>query len=303
MTMTYELIKRMAEACELQQETYVEEYTRTESEMVDALSAYLQNKKVKSIQNGTGTITNVKGNNIENLIVTIAFEDGSVKRFSLNHIVTISHFVKFIDEEVIDTYNRAYELHTNLTKAKREFDLVAMQIQKEAEKKAAAEKKAEEKYQKLKEKSIKDFDNLVKRANKTLSAVDEFYYSLGWLAAHVGTISAAIPDYLQTSFESHFGVDANPYIVDSRKRTRGGFAYQWAVGMKATFKSKYLETVPRYLQTYLSSTGKAIIANTPFIWDLVDNYGFKFGKKQDIDKITSKIPTQYIASFEAGLAA
>lgn len=303
MTTTYETIKNLVEACELQQDTFIEEYKRTEAKMTETLSTYLQNAKVESKLNGEGTITNIEGDNIEKLLVIITFADGSVKRFSLNHIITTPRFIRLIDEDIIDTYNNVFELHTNLTRAKREFDLTAGQIQKEAQKKAEAEKKAEEKYQKLKEKSIRDFDDLVRQANKTLSAVDEFYYSLGWLATHVGTISAAIPDYLQASFESHFGMDANPYVVDSRKRTRGGFAYQWTVGMKATFKSKYLETVPRYLQTYLSSTGKAIIANTPFIWDLIDNYGFKFGKKQDIDKITSKIPAQYIASFEAGLTA
>ena len=303
MTTTYETIKNLVEACKLQQETYAEEYERTEAEMTETLSTYLQNAKVESKLNGEGTVTNVEGDNIENLLVTITFADGSVKRFSLNHIITTPRFIRLIDEDIIDTYNNVFELHTNLTQAKREFDLTARQIQKEAQKKAEAEKKAEEKYQKLKEKSIKDFDNLVKQANKTLSAIDEFYVGLGWLAKHVNNITAAIPDYLQNSFEEHFGADANPYVVDSHKRTSGGHAYQWAIGMKATFKSKELDTIPRVLKSYLSTTGKPLIANTPFIWDLIDNYGFKFGKEQNVENILKKIPAEYKSSFEIGLAA
>jgi hypothetical protein len=60
--------------------------------------------------------------------------------------------------------------------------------------------------------------------------------------------------------------------------------------------------VPATLTKYLSSTGKAI-ANTSFIWDLVTDYGFKFGKKQDTLDIMRCVPIEYVPMFNAGMNA
>jgi hypothetical protein len=172
--------------------------------------------------------------------------------------------------------------------------------QREAEKKAAIEKKNEEKYEKAKAKAIKDFDELV-QTDKAVNVTDEFYYSLGWLAKNSTSFSAAMPDYLQSAFESHFGTDYKPTVVDSKKRTINGYAMQWALSMKAAISKKAVNLIPNYLTKYLSASGNAV-SDTSFIWDLVDNYGFQFGKKQDIEKIKSHVPASGLASFEAGLA-
>ena len=134
-----------------------------------------------------------------------------------------------------------------------------------------------------------------------MSSVDEFYYSLGWIANNCGAFACSLPDYLLPYFQSQFGSAYEPHAVDSRKRTVNGYAMQWAISMTASIKKKSLDKIPAFLSSHLSKSGNAI-ADTSFIWDLVSNYGFKFGKVQDIDQIRATIPTTYIVSFEKGYA-
>jgi hypothetical protein len=75
---------------------------------------------------------------------------------------------------------------------------------------------------------------------------------------------------------------------------------QWTFGFKATLKNP--DSIPSTLTKYLSSTGKAI-ANTSFLWDLVTDYGFKFGKKQDTLDIMRCVPIQYVPMFNEGMKA
>ena len=187
-------------------------------------------------------------------------------------------------------------------RAQREAARLAREQALEAEQKALEEKKAEEKYEKTKAKAIRDFETL---AGTTVpkNTTDEFYYSLGWLANNTGTFSAAMPDYLLSYFEKHFGTEAKPIVVDSKKRTVGGYAMQWALSMKAPIKKKAIAQIPACLTKHLGKTGNAF-TDTSFIWDLVDNYGFQFGTKtQDINKIRSHVPNSHISFFEAGLLA
>lgn len=188
--------------------------------------------------------------------------------------------------------------------AQRIADRLAYEQAKEAKKKVEVEQKADEQYQKAKAKTLKDFDTLLDSIQPK-STVDEFYHSLGWLAAHVGTVQAAIPDYLQSAFEARFGTDANPYVYDSKKKTSGGFRYQWSAGFHARLKKKGLTTIPAMLANYISDTvnSSKTIMDTAFILDLIENYGFQFGKTQDVDNIRSRIPSEYMSFFEAGLLA
>lgn len=184
--------------------------------------------------------------------------------------------------------------------AQRLADRQAREEAKAAAKKAAEDKKNEEKYEATKAKAIKDFEART-QAEKTLSATDEFYYSLGWLAKHVGSMTAILPDYLGSAFEKHFGADAPKTLIDSRAKTVGGYAKQWSWEFKCTIKKLKETIVPAYLQGITTDFSKGI-HNTSFLWDLVENYGFQFGPKQDVEKIRSHVPADCLTSFEAGLA-
>jgi hypothetical protein len=134
-----------------------------------------------------------------------------------------------------------------------------------------------------------------------MCATGEFYYSLGWIANNCGAFACSLPDYLLPYFQSQFGSAYEPHAVDSRKRTVNGYAMQWTISMTANIKKKSLDKIPAFLSQYLSKSGNAI-ANTAFIWDIVSNYGFQFGKTQDIDQIRATIPTEYLTYFENGYA-
>lgn len=202
--------------------------------------------------------------------------------------------------DIGNSFVEACALHETVLKEEAKQQLAARLEAREAEKKAKAEAKRLEALEKKKARDIKDFEART-QVTSLISPTDEFYYSLGWLAKHSGTFAAALPDYLVPMFYSHFGTEYKPTVVDSRKRTINGYAMQWTLSMKASISSKAVN-MPDYLTKYLSQNGKHI-ADTTFIWDLVDNYGFKFGKRQDLEAIKSHIPDTYINLFEAGLAA
>lgn len=182
--------------------------------------------------------------------------------------------------------------------AQRIADRKAREEAVAAEKKAREEKKAEEAYQKAKTKALKDFDDLASTA-RPISTTEEFYYSLGYIAKHAGTVSAALPDYLEDAFKKYFGSEAPCRVVDSKKKGPAGYTSQWTWSFGISLKKP--ETVPAFLQDKLNPSGKSV-TDTSFVWDLVDNYGFQFGKKQDVDKIREHVPTEYLSFFEAGLA-
>lgn len=277
---------------------YKEVYQNTENQMVELMKEAISGSAVSCKTYGEGIVTGIIGDTFETIIIDIAFADCN-KKFSLIHIMN-NKFVTFENEQITEIWNGLYSVHCEFLEKFKELEANARQIELDLKKKAEAEKKAEAKCQQLKESAIKNFDKMVQEASKTLSEVDDFYYALGWLTSHVGAVSATMPDYLSDAFKKHFGADAVHTEVDSTKRTTNGNAMQWTFGFKATLRKS--ENIPAFLNQYLSSTGKAI-ASTSFIWDLVDNYGFQFGKKQDTDKIRNTVPAKFLTSFEAGLSA
>lgn len=229
----------------------------------------------------------------------IKLADGQMKQLALN-ILLANGLIQF-DEPAYSTIVSYIEAFTELQKEVHEVAHDRSVAKSEAARKAAEEAKQEAKYQAAKDKAIQDFE-VMARKDKSQSATGEFYYNLGWLAKNVGTVSAALPDYLLRYFENHFGTEAKPTVVDSRKRTINGYPIQWALSMKASVPKKVVEAIPPFLKQYLNPTGNAL-TNTTFIWDIVENYGFQFGRKQDVDQIRATIPVHCLEQFEKGFAA
>lgn len=236
--------------------------------------------------------------NGNSLYANIDFESGSSKVFALKalldfNLLEMPDNLKSVLTEAQSIFFTTYE---TTEQEKRE----ALRLAQEKAKQEAEEKKQEDKYQASKARMIKEFETLTAR-EKATCATGEFYYSLGWMANNCGTFACALPDYLLPYFQKQFGVEYEPRTVDSRKRTVNGYAMQWTISMTASIKKKSLDKIPAFLTQYLSKTGTSI-ANTAFIWDLVTNYGFKFGKTQNIAQIRATIPTDYITYFENGYA-
>jgi hypothetical protein len=232
-------------------------------------------------------------------LADFAFENGQTKKLAIN--ILLANKLIIVAEPNGTVLSDFISACTELQKEVHEITLDRNEVKAEESRKAAEEAKQEAKYQAAKEKAIQEFE-VMTRKDKSVSATGEFYYNLGWLAKNVGTVSAALPDYLLKYFENHFGTEANPTVVDSRKRTVNGYPIQWALSMKASVPKKVVDSIPAFLKQYLNPTGNAL-TNTTFIWDIVENYGFQFGRKQDVEKIRAAIPTHCLEQFEKGFAA
>ena len=292
---TFEEIKT-AEYTEMTKDTYLDIETR----LAKQLKNYIVGSKVSCITYGDGTVTDMSETVFEDIIITITFTT-EIKRYSLLHIMTASKpFIQFSEiAEITEFWNSAYEAHKVITATYKECLEIAKQKEREALIKAEADRKAEEKYQRQKESALKAFETLVSK-DFISSSDNNFYYALGWLVKHTNSISAALPDYLADAFAKYFGTEAPCRVVDSKHRGPAGWQSQWSWSFKMSLKKT--DTVPEILHKHLNPKQTAI-SDTAFVWDLIDNYGFQFGKEQDLDKIAKTIPAKYIESFNAGLTA
>jgi hypothetical protein len=295
-------IERIAEmsTIEFTMENAHESYTKAETELLAIMAeAFAEATVMETCSETVGTVTSIYGKLLEDAIVEIAFGP-LIRKFSLVHLINNKRLFKFIDEELYEVGSNALQVHNTMTSDYRNISVEIKKAEIASAKKAEADKKAELLYQKQKERAIKDFENRTSTASTVLSTEDDFYYALGWLAKHVGTCTAALPDYLVSAFEKHFGSNVPCRVVDSKHRGPAGYQSQWTWSFKMTLKKP--DDIPAILSKHLNQSGNAI-SDTSFVWDLVSNYGFQFGKKQDVDKIREAIPTQYISYFETGLTA
>ena len=298
----YERLEALKDTTEFEIANAHDLYNKKETELVGLVGEYLIGNEATCPAYGTGKVVGYEGANLNDLAVVIEFAEVT-KKYSVQFICTSTvKFVRFADiSEIGDVWDAAMAVHIILNAKRRELDRLAQQQAAEAEKKAKEAKKAEERYQSAKAKALKDFEALTATVTPK-SEADEFYYSLGWLAKHVGAMTAVLPDYLGTAFEKHFGAETPKTLVDGRAKTSGGYAKQWSWEFRCTIKKLKETTVPAYIQDVTTDFSKGI-HNTAFLWDLVENYGFQFGKKQDIEKIKATVPDTHISFFEAGLAA
>ena len=284
--------------------TYKNNNYETSAELRQALNADFQTfdfpYEVKHKINGVGQVVDIKAPTTgDSLYLVINFDTLGSKTFGLTALLQYK-LIEMPEElsvpllEAQAAIKADYDLEVQ---AKRDASRLAYEKSKQDE----ADKKAEAKYQATKARLIKEFETMA-QTERPLSDIDEFYYSLGWMAKNCGAFACNLPDYLLPYFQTQFGTEYEPRVVDSRKKTANGNSMQWTISMTASIKKKAQGSVPAYLTGYLNKTGTSI-ANTSFIWDLVANYGFKFGKEQDVDQIRPNIPVNQIESFESGYAS
>lgn len=168
---------------------------------------------------------------------------------------------------------------------------------KEQEEKLAEEKRLKEqiKFEKHKRDTLQKFKAL--RPEKTSFIPTTYYETLGWIAKHLNSIKPAMPDWMESAFVATFG-DVNRTVVDSKKRTTGGFPMQWGLSCKMSFNTEVVGP----LELKATSQNKKVIDNVALVYDLVDNCGFQFGSTQDLDKILETVPAQYLEDFRRGYA-
>ena len=276
------------------------------NELETELTKTLFGIKAVSKRYGEGTITTVEIAEIEedskeaNLIITINFGEIS-KAFMLRTILTIGS-VEFEDTSKLEKALEDLQLLINEKSIEADKEVLAIketeQKAREAEALELKRQKDELKFKLKKDKMLEKLATLKPENTKKLFETPTSHYEvLGWMAKHVTSVRAAMPDWMENQFVSMFG-DVERYVVDSKKKTSGGFDYQWGLGLKISFDKE----VAGPLEKRATSKNKKVIDSLTFVWDLIDNYGFTFGKKQDLDKIIDEVPDQYLADFQRGYA-
>ena len=292
--------EKIIEACKgiaLTVDNYKEETQAGLEAIATVFREHLVGTKLNHNTYGIGVVTDVVASQaLDTTYVEIQFAEGT-RKFGLQAVLNNTMCpVRIKDAEYAEAFNTAVELYTEWYWKGIDLSAKKQMIVREAQKRADEEKKAELKYQRQKESSIKAFDRMVGQPRE-VSKLDGFYYALGWITKHMNSISAAMPDYLEDAFKSHFGADAPCRVVDSKHRGPAGWQSQWSWSFKISLKKH--DDMPSILVPYMSPSGKEI-TNTEFIWNLVDTYGFKFGKTQDETEIESKIPVEFFNTYLSG---
>lgn len=170
------------------------------------------------------------------------------------------------------------------------------QLTVEAQKRNKEEAKKQAKLAKKKETAKKKFDSLVSKAKKAGLDVNDTDIVIGWLAKHTKNIIARMPDFLEDKFVATFG-DVEHTVTDSNKRTVNGFPMQWAFSGHITVDT--LDSMPPVLESKFNK--KKTLNNSAFVLSLIWNYGFTFGKKQNVEEIKKCV--QNSTAFETGFAS
>ena len=252
----------------------------------------------------------ISNSNIGEHIMVSLDVDGETKQLALD-LATGSGVIKF-NEDANKAYNELMELFNQSAKIFEEESAKEREIAAEKARlfreKCEAERARREEIKKQIE-ADKRYARKVKKALDKLACMKpektanlfetptSHYEILGWMAKHLTSIKAAMPDYMEKWFVGRFG-DVERYVVNSKKKTSGGFAYQWGLGLKLTFD----EDVKGPLEQRATSKNKKVIDNVAFVWDLIENYGFQFGKEQNISQIKAEIPEENLVDFEKGYA-
>ena len=274
-----------------------EEFVEVQAKLTADFAVAMIGAELHSKTLGDGYVKSTVGSNMENAIFEVAFESGEVKNYLAIAIPAIG-FLSFADESMAALFGSFVEEHNKL---KAQYNKAVADEQRRKKEEAKLEQKRKDNEKKMTDMKVqaeKELNKLIEGSMK-VSKADEFYYALGWVAKHVGTITARMPDYLEPAFIKHFG-DVEHTIVDSTKVGPAGFTSQWRLSMEASLVK--VKEIPAVLTEYLSQNGKKL-SKTSFVWDLVDKYGFKFGKKQTTLDIMRCIPIEYMPAFNEGFQA
>jgi len=259
--------------------------------------AYFSNFDISSSNLGTHVMASldVEGET-KSMVLELAINSGIVK---------LPENVKKAYDEFVDVYNKSREVFDAEEKAQMEAAAERQRIylaQCEAERIRREEIKkqieADKRYAKKVQNALLKLNSLKKEdTSKLFETPTSHYEIIGWMAKHLTSVRAAMPDYMEKWFVGKFG-DADRTVVDSKKRTSGGHPMQWGLSLKLTFD----EEVKGPLEQRATSQNKKTIDNVAFVWDLIENYGFQFGKEQNISQIKAEIPEENLVDFEKGYA-
>ena len=220
-------------------------------------------------------------------------------------VIKLEDNVQKAIDEYFEILNKAKEVYAIETAEERKIQAEKARIAREkyeAERARREEIKkqieADKRYAKRVQNALLKLNTLKKEDTSKLFETPTTHYEvIGWMAKHLTSIRAAMPDFMEKWFVGKFG-DAERYVVDSKKRTVNGNPMQWGLSLKLTFNTEVVGP----LEVKATSQNKKTIDNVAFVWDLIENYGFQFGKEQNISQIKAEIPEENLVDFEKGYA-
>lgn len=219
-------------------------------------------------------------------IISIKFDSDQIKKYSLITLLSLKHLI--LEDSVLETFQNYITLISGLHSEKMVL------VRAEYQKKFEAEQQAKADAKKAKSLEAKKRQVEAKINNLAPATLTSDYAVIGWLARNVSTISASINSDYEEWFKKNFGIVEHS-VIDASAKTANGDLMKYSISFRASFKSE----LPASLQS-LAGVDKKVIHSVEYIWNLIDKYGFRFGKTQDIDLIKSHIPTEYLTDFETG---
>lgn len=289
------------------------DYNEAKKDLLKDLNESIRGSKIDSANYGVGYIIDVKDDvtnpaKEHDYQVDIDF-NGATKTFCLmfaieKGAITLESTLLDLLKEYMSSFKAILEERSRQFKIEAEKQaeehrkLEELRAAQKAElEKKEKEKKEAEKFEKRKADAIKKFSDLCRQAKMSKAPVDDEDFIIGWLAKHVTRISAEIPDFLERYFVAQFGANAPKTVVSTSMKSSGGFTKKWSLSCQVHVDD--LATMPPTLQEVFKKS--KTVNSTSFALKLIYDYGFNFGKEQDVSQIKSM--SSDLKAFDLGYSA
>lgn len=288
-------------------------YNEAKKELLKDINESIRGAKIESANYGLGYIVAIKDDvtnpaKEHDYQVDIDF-NGATKTFCLmfaieKGAITLESTLLDLLKEYMSSFKVILEERSRQLKIEAEKQaeehrkLEELRAAQKAElEKKEKEKKEAEKFEKRKADAINKFSDLCRQAKMSKTSVDDEDFVIGWLAKHVTRISAEIPDFLERYFVAQFGENAPKTVVSTAIKSSGGFTKKWSLSCQVHVDD--LATMPPALQEVFKKS--KTVNSTSFALKLIYDYGFSFGKEQDISQIKSM--SSDLKAFDLGYSA
>lgn len=276
------------------------------NDMIIDIRKELVGAKVESSCLGQGVIIDfselVISSVKSDIFATIKFNN-ELKLMSMSQ--ALSKHMTMQHQEVLEKYlNKLTSLELkrcNRIMSKTDAKYEVYKAQRDARNQVIRARKAELARQAKIAKILTKLDSIGKNKLSNVNLDSHFYSMLGWLAKNSKAVYASIPDFAEGWFKTRFGYNTKCSIVESRKKTAGGYLMKWKPSFAIYINDS--NNMPQMIEALTCKSTSKIIADTEFIFSLVQDYGFKFSKSQDVESIRAKIPTNFINDFNTGFNA
>ena len=240
---------------------------------------------------GKGIVSSIAGT-----IINIEFKNGEMKKFAFPD--AFDSFIRTDDEELLNLIE--------IAKGEQKVRNEEKERKKEEERKAIHERLAQNaKYKNrtwergVRTNPLNGEFNGPRSQTIVFDSENERWECIGYLVSHAKQILAEVPkNGMERDFEREF--PDQPYSAITVRENR-------ATGLPVKLAPQFRIVLDKHpcensLRLHVSKDNR--INRSGFVLDLVQNYDFRFGNIQDVEKIRAKAVKQnHLEDFERGMAA